>query len=158
MQTYKEYSPTPFDHAGAFLPDQGGWLVVPVIQTRDSGPLEESNFAAALGMLGGESDTVEVHRFGHWGPGWYEIIIVAPDSPQAGKAREIESKLEGYPLLDEDDFSEREWEQASERWLHINLQDRIELCAKYHVSIFASRRDEIPRDDNGAIFKYLNQD
>jgi hypothetical protein len=158
MQKYKEYSPTPFDHEGAFLPDQGEWLVVPTIQTRDSGPLEESNFNAALALLGGESDTVEVHRFGHWGPGWYEIILVAPDSPQADAARDIEARLDDYPLLDEDDFSAREYEQASETWSNISLHERIELCAKYRCSIFAARRDEIPRDDNGALYEYLTRD
>ena len=114
MQTYKNFAPTPFDHKGAFLPDQGDLLVAPVSRTRDSGPSEESNFDAALALLGGESDTVEVHRSGHWGPGWFEIILVNPDSPQADTAREIESKLEDYPLLDEDDFSTREWEQATD--------------------------------------------
>ena len=155
MEKYKNYSPTPFDHTGAFLPDRGEWFVVPVICTRGSKPFEESNFDAALRALGGESDTVEVHRFGHWGPGWYEIIIVDPDSPQAVIAQEIECKLENYPLLDEDDFSAREYEQANETWSHIPLQERIELCARYRCSIFAARRDEIPRDDDGALYEYL---
>ena len=157
MERYKEYRPTPFDHEGAFLPDQGEWLVAPVIRTRDSGPFEESNFDAALILLGGESDTVEVHRFGHWGPGWFEIILVAPGSPQADTAREIESRLEEYPLLDEDDFSSREYDVAAETWLHINLQERIDICAKYRCSIFAARRDEIPQDDNGSLYEYLTR-
>ena len=155
MEQYKNYSPTAFDRKGAFLPDKGEWFVVPVIRTRDSEPSEESNFDAALRSLGGESGTVEVHRFRHWGPGWFEIIIVSPDSPQAAIAQEIECKLENYPLLDEDDFSAREYEQANETWSHIPLQERIELCARYRCSIFAARRDEIPRDDDGALYEYL---
>jgi len=65
MQTYSQYAPTGFDRSRAFLSDRQAWLVVPVSRNRDSNTLAESNFDAALEMLGGESDTVEVHRFGH---------------------------------------------------------------------------------------------
>jgi len=74
-------------------------------------------------MLGGESDTVEVHRFGHWGPGWYEIIIVHPDSPQAKIAYDIARSLEDYPLLDEEDHSRRETEDAIESWGNYGARD-----------------------------------
>lgn len=117
MQTYAKHRPTSYDPAGAFLDDdRQSWLVVPVMQTRDSGPFDLSNFAAALEMLGGESETVEVHRFGHWGPGWYEIIIIEPSSPQAAIAEEIERRLQDYPLLDEDDCSRREWNDYEKSW------------------------------------------
>ena len=109
MQTYSQFQPTGFDHKGAFLPDQQDWLVVPVSQTRDSGPLAQSNFAIALEMLGGKSETVEVHRFGHWGPGWFEIILVNPDDKERVKiANEIEASLENYPVLSDEDYSRRE--------------------------------------------------
>lgn len=157
MQRYKDHRPTEFDRKGAFLHEQGEWLVVPVIQTRDSRSLERSNFETALAMLGDESETVEVHRFGHWGPGWYEIIIVNPDDKDKVKiAKEIEAKLEGYPVLDEDDFSEREWEEANEVWCNCyDLQERIELCAENNISIFATRHDCIPQDDDGNIFERM---
>lgn len=111
MQTYSEFRPTPFDRRGICLPDRQSWLVSPVMQTRDSGPLEQSNFDAVLTALGGESDTVEVHRFGHWGPGWFEIIIVDPASPQAKVAEDLEASLPDYPVLDEMDLSAREWDR-----------------------------------------------
>lgn len=124
MQTYSEFSPTPFDSAGAFLPDRQDWLVVPVMQTRDSGPLELSNFASALASLGGESRTVEVHRFGHWGPGWFEIIIVNPRSKKrVAIAEDIERALSDYPVLDDEDFSRREWEDYTESWENYGARD-----------------------------------
>lgn len=116
MERYKDYAPTAFDSKGLGLPDQGDWYVVPVIRTRDSGPLEESNFQSALEMLGGESENVEVHRFGHWGPGWFEIILVDHDSKQAGIADDVERKLEDYPVLDDQDHAEREYDDACEAW------------------------------------------
>lgn len=69
MRTYSSHRPTTFD-SHIELEDREDWFLAPVSLTRDSGPLEESNFAVVLADLGGESDDVEVHRFGHWGPGW----------------------------------------------------------------------------------------
>lgn len=116
MTKYAEFAPTGFDHKGAFLREQQDWLVALVTQTRDSGPLDQSNFASFLAALGGESDTVEVHRFGHWGPGWFEIILIDPQSPQVKIAEELEASLENYPVLDEQDFSKREHEEYCESW------------------------------------------
>ena len=145
MQTYAKFIPTPFDRAGAFLSERQDWLVVPCGRNRDSGPLEESNFHVALEHLGGESDDVEVHRFGHWGVGWFEILLVRPDSHTARLAEEIESALAEYGVLDETDFSQRETECAAESWQALNLRDRITQCKRDGVSIFAARRDELPQ-------------
>lgn len=114
MQQYKDYDPTGFDGKGCFLEDQQDWWVVPVGRNRDSEALAESNFAAALEILGGESETVEVHRFGHWACGWFEIIIVHPDRLE--DAESIEKALSDYPVLDDQDFSRREWEAFEENW------------------------------------------
>lgn len=114
LTRYADFAPTPFDHAGAFLRNRQEWLVVPVTRNRDSHSLAESNFAAALEILGGESETVEVHRFGHWGPGWFELILVHPS--RASEAQGIADRLEDYPILDEEDASKREWEDYCEAW------------------------------------------
>lgn len=139
MQTYNEYSPTAFDRKGAFLPDQGNWLVVPCGRNRDSGCLLESNFHAALKRLGGESDTVQVHRFGHWACGWFEIIIVAPDSGASKLALDIDKALEDYPVLNEDDWSQREIEKANQIWQNCyNTKERIQYI-RSHRSQFDFR-------------------
>ncbi len=123
MQTYSKYSPTGFDSAGSFLPDRQDWLVVPVGRTRDSGPYDESNFETALKMLGGEGDDVEVHRFGHWGPGWFEIIIARPGTKAQEQGEEIEGFLEGYPVLDDEDMSNREYEEFLSGWSDYGASD-----------------------------------
>jgi len=95
-----------------------------VIRTRDSGCLEESNFQTLLKRLRGlssdgedERETFEVHRFSHWGPGWFEIILIDPSDAEAVKlGTDAEDSLEGYPILDEFDFSERETEEANRVW------------------------------------------
>lgn len=93
-------------------PSLGDLVVVAGIQrNRDSEIMDESNFDKALDLLGGESDTVEIHRFGHWGCGWFELITIDPKDTKALEiALKITSDLKGYPLLDEDDYYERETE------------------------------------------------
>jgi hypothetical protein len=114
MQTYSTFRPTGFDTHLVIRGDESreGWLVLPTTRNRDSDCLTESNFHVALAQLGGESHDVEVHRFGHWANGWFEIIIVRPDSASHLTANGIERDLEEYLVLDENDFSEREHEAA----------------------------------------------
>lgn len=155
LTRYSAWRPTVFDTHGRGLPERQDWFVVPVIQTRDSNTLEESNFAAALQALGGESSLVEVHRFGHWGPGWFEIILVAPHAPQVSIAEDIDRALANYPVLDDMDYSERQLIRATEIWQHSSLSSRIQFCRRYDVSIFASRRDDLPQDPRGELVSYL---
>ena len=137
MQRYSEYSPTQFDIRGLGCDDRQDWLVLGLIRTRDSGPLDESNFASALRILGDESETLEVHRFGHWGPGWFEIILLHPS--RQGEGEEIERRLENYPVLDDDDFSEREYEAANDIWRDCyRPHDRLAYIRK-HRSQFEFR-------------------
>lgn len=139
MRTYSSWKPSSFDTSGLGLPDRQSWLVAPTARNRDSSPLEESNFATALSELGGESDTVEVHRFGHWANGWYEIILVQPGTPAATIADSVEDRLSNYPILDESDLSEREQSAANETWQHCyNVSERISYI-RAHSSQFEFR-------------------
>ena len=129
MKTYKEFRPTGFD-SHIEIPgdeDRESWLVLPCGRNRDSDCLDESNFHSALKSLEGEGEDVEVHRFGHWACGWFEIIIARPDTKAAKEAADIEAALADYPILDENDYSERETEAANETWRNCyRPKDRIE--------------------------------
>lgn len=134
---YAEFKPTGFDNHITFDEDRESWLVVPVNRNRDSDILDESNFEAALKQLGGESDTVEIHRFGHWANGWFEIILA---DPQHGDALvEMQKSLEDYPLLDEEDHSQREYNAIFEVWNNMSLSDRIKYAVTNGHSMFAAR-------------------
>lgn len=131
LQRYGDYRPTGFDPRGLGLPDRQDWIVVPVGRTRDtSDPRSLSNWHSALRILGDESETVEVHRFGHWGPGWFEIILVHPS--REAEVEEIAGALANYPILDEDDASEREMEAQSEDWDRYGAKD----CADKIADVF----------------------
>ena len=151
MQTYKEFRPTQFDSTGLGLADQQSWLVAPVSQTRDSGPLDRANFDATLRALGGESETIEVHRFGHWGPGWFEIIIINPtDDIRVKKAEGIETALSDYPIVDESLWSEYEYEECAQTWEHCyDASERLNYFRRhsYHAQ---SLRDLLQAIRNGS--------
>ena len=116
MQPYREYRPTGFDAAGLNLNDRQGWFVLGLSITRDSGPHDLSNWHTAIDELGGESDDVEIHNFGHWACGWFDIILIRPGSKAESIGYDIERSLEDYPLLDEDDASDREYAEYYESW------------------------------------------
>lgn len=156
MQTYAQFRPTGFDCKGLGLPDRQDWLVLPCARNRDSNTYEESNFAVALARVEsalGVLYSPEVHRFDHWGPGWFEIILVHPDYIDV--VQEIENSLVQYPLLDEMDHSEREYEAACKAWEHMSLRERVHLAGRFDFHFMAARRDELPQGEVGELVSYL---
>jgi hypothetical protein len=162
---------TPECYGGA---DPVGDIIV-VTRTRDSSILEESNFEVAQKRI----ETILKHkveevwelkdgsyaypkfyilRTGHWAVGWIEYLMLRADAPKRAieEAQEIARKIEGYPVLDEYDYSEREWDAAAETWQNASLHERIEYCAEDGCSIFAARRDEIPGDGYGEMISRLS--
>jgi len=131
MNTYSTLIPTAFDRH-ITVEGRETWLVAPVSQTRDSKPLERSNFECFVTGLGGEGDDVEVHRFGHWGPGWYEVVLVRPDTLAAAKAQEMAGSLEDFPVLDESHFSRLEDQEAQEVWAKCyRTHERVEYIREH---------------------------
>ena len=122
MKTYGNWAPTPFDTKGLHLTDgedRDDWLVAPIILTRDSDALSRSNWRvvlAALQRAAGESEDIEVHRFGHWGCGWLEICLIRPGTTAQKEADRWKRKLEDYPIASEDDLSREEAEEADLTW------------------------------------------
>lgn len=143
----------PDSYVGEVWPD---YYSSGVGQSRDSDELEQSNFAVMLKRLGGESETVIVVRESHWAVGWVEwIAIHATDQDALAKADAMKEQLEGYPVLDEDDFSNREFESMCQAWERNGMRYRMEMCARAGISIFAARRDELPEDDQGILGELL---
>ena len=73
--------------------DYQDWFVAPLGQSRDSDCLERSNFEVGLALLGGESETVRVERYGHWACGWVEQVYVKPGSQAVELAEDIEENV-----------------------------------------------------------------
>lgn len=96
-------------------------------RSRDSDDLEESNFTQMLSDLGDESDTVIVVHERHWAVGWMEWIAIHQDDEKALRiADENMARLADYPVLNEDDWSEREQESADSVWRDCyDVKDRV---------------------------------
>jgi len=142
----------PSDYAGACWPATYVFLG----QNRDSDALTRSNFTRALELIGGESETVAVVREGHSACGWIEWIAIHQDDETALRiADEIARKLDGYPVVDEDHWSELEYTEACDYWERMTVRERAEYCDEAGISIFAARRDYLP-DDCGHLLELLN--
>ena len=130
-------NPSGFDSYDNYLGETPSkdWLVL-LYHNRDSDILTESNWDYALALLGGESESVEIFRFGHWACGWFEYLCVSAKNPCQNTtfipkhiriANKIESDLADYPVLDEEDFYRREQTEAEEIWGNCyDTKERIE--------------------------------
>lgn len=98
------------------------WKIV-ATHHRDSDNLEESNWDAMLELLGGESSTVYILRASHWGVGWVEYMCVSPRAwKKALIAGQALCSLDNYPVLDDEDFCRREFEEEMEEQQQIRQE------------------------------------
>lgn len=131
----------------AYWGERGEWLIV-AGRSRDSEHIEESNFAAILAELGGESDTVAIERENHWAVGWVETLLVDPaDTAMVERASALLERLADYPVLDEGDLSRREydafWESAeSELGKYDGWRDEVQRQLDAHNSGIGDDRAE----------------
>jgi hypothetical protein len=84
-----------------------GYYAAPVGRSRDSDPVEASNWREQLKRLGGESDdgeSVVVVSENHFLVGWVEWVAIHETAHDALRIADgIAEALEGYPILNEDD-------------------------------------------------------
>ena len=126
----------PDSYAGAEWPDYYVFLA----QHRDSDSLTRSNFICGLAAIGGETETVQVVREGHWAVGWIEwIAIHKGDSKALEVADSITEGLEDYPVVNEDHWSDLEWTEAHDYWESMSLAERVRWCQDYGCSVFSAR-------------------
>lgn len=84
---------------------------------RDSGLLDNSNFETAYKMLSavnmdnwqGEESPLQIVRSSHWAVGWVEWIAIHKDCQAlVDMGNAIVDKLDDYPILNEEHYSECE--------------------------------------------------
>ena len=108
-ERFGDSRPTGFDRRhGSFADSEphAQWYVV-AGQNRDSDALAKSNFECATSTLEacGE-DAYHIHRFGHWGCGWYEVLIVNNENEKAcTEADDMLRALADYPCLNDEHYS-----------------------------------------------------
>jgi hypothetical protein len=119
-------------------------------KSRDSDLLTQSNFDAIL-KEHGDKEGVEVNRASHWAVGWVEFIMVRKDAPR-DVIEALDNDicyLEDYPVLDENDFSSREFEETIE---NIKSQAKVSLTDEEAGEVFRRLPDDDtqPVDGGGA--------
>lgn len=80
--------------------------------------------------------------------GWIRYLMLNPKKASPALVKEvidIAEALKQYPILSEDDYSERQQEAMESYWRSEPLCQRINWCSENDVSIFAARRDYPPR-------------
>ena len=119
-------------HPCCYYGEREDWLQV-IGQSRDSKCLEESNFRLTLKALKKISeDDVEIERSGHWAVGWIEVIIINPaNEAMVKEAQSILDALTDYPVVDDDDFSELEYETAAKYWDQCSVRERLQYVKKF---------------------------
>jgi len=84
---------------------------------RDSNIFETSNYESIREYLKEKNAVFEEITFTNWLVGWHESIMIEESQIDSLLiAIDIIKQLEGYPIFDEDDFSNRTIEKALEYW------------------------------------------
>ena len=131
--------------------DPDDWTVV-YTHNRDSGLLDKSNGAAIAKALEpfteGDDPTVIPERHSHFACGWvdgFAIRVFAPDGAVTDAFKtwcDLQDRLLDYPVLDETDYSNREYDAAI---------DAIRQEGRRHVI------DDPPEDWPNRVFDWLWQ-
>ena len=157
---FSKYRPTEFD-CHITVESIERWKLLPVQRNRDSGPLEQSNFAAMVDALGGESEYLEIHRFSHWANGWFEIAVIDTTTmPEeiARKAYDLIRAFEDHPIIDEEDYSERLSDDAWETFENCYRRDIEEKIVNKLEDLLHDWSIEEPHNSGYAdlVSKYLD--
>lgn len=117
-------------------------------KNRESCLLSISNFAVSLDSLrqiAEEGDeTFYTFTARHWAVGWVEYLIINQSAPKEliDEAESINCALADYPVLSDEDYSEKQVQAMYDYWAEIRVGDRVDYCRDAGLSIFAARRDD----------------
>jgi len=110
MSFHQPYELHPFEPGETYFGDKldRTWQVS-IYQSSMGDVLEECNFSVFLERLSGLSESVQIHRVGFSGDGWYEFVAIhEADEGAIEKAGAMLDQLKDYPILDEDRFTQAE--------------------------------------------------
>ena len=95
----------------AYWGEREGWGIA-LTQHRDSDTVERSNWRVIVpDMLAQYPDDAAVESASHWAVGWVEHLLVRPGTAAYAAAERWAAKLANYPLADEDDYGQLEWDE-----------------------------------------------
>jgi len=130
--------------------DLSDYFIV-VSKHRDSGLLQESNFETIKRDFA-DKEGIEIASFSHWAVGWVESMIVSEDAPEdvLMELDEVICQLQDhYPVYDEADWSQREYDETLE---NIKFEGKLDDDTARQVYGWLGNYDETEiegRDDRG---------
>lgn len=153
------------------LDDPANWAIF-YTENRDSRLLDQSNAAAIdkamQPFLDAESEHVLPEHHNHWACGWidgYSIRVYASNgtfTPEFVAMAALQVKMSDYPVLDEMDYSQREYDATIDNikqvihdvnWEHDMLPDSVDLeslASEVFTAIWHSDSNDLKsRDDQG---------
>ena len=160
LERAREYlEPTIWQHPadyGGYSPD-GDYIFASV--NRDSSLLAQSNWDYIQKTFEKfDPEYVISWRANHWAVGWIEYFGIDQNAPDEMviEAAEIVAALECYPILDDSDYSDRQFEAVQDYWENESLRYRLEIfkdsgAVEEGQSVFCIRRDYC----EGRIFEWL---
>lgn len=121
-----------FQRDSAYWGERGAWLVAYTMH-RDSDTITRSNWRVLLKRFGGESESVAIERASHWAVGWIDRLVIHPDAARLIEiAEEARKAIDGYPPLDENDWSELEQDDADQTWRNCySPSERVEYIREH---------------------------
>jgi hypothetical protein len=152
-------------HRGFHLDDADKWAVI-YLSNRDSGLLDQSNAAVILKALTPyieqDDPDVVVERHSHWAVGFLDGVSIRVRRPDGTITSafteycELQERLGNYPILDEEDYSQRECEAALENYKSEMGRQAESLPEGWESEVYSWFSDNgmtrhiENRDDNGA--------
>lgn len=166
-----------YDHPARVTPSR--WTLGPVLRTRDSGLLEQSNASVLIARLEESSELSEDWRethAGHWACGWVDHLsfrVLEDDGETETEVYRWLSQwfdaLADYPIADEEDFSRREDEAlhasvrcSGQRYVRAAAGDDwvgrvIVYLSAHDPRQLESRGDDGPSPDDDAVLDALRE-
>ena len=137
-----------FESYARHLPRHEGHGVWAMVYThnRDSGVVERSNARVIAAEMAKYPDDAHEIRAGHWACGWvegYEIRTRTPDGTLTDAwiaCASLRTSLADYPILNDEDFSREEADEADHAWSDMRDVDRLEILRDHWDEIDAERR------------------
>ena len=89
--------------------------------------------------------------------GWVETMLIRKDAPPEiiERADEILNTLEDYPVVDDEHFSNLEYEEACKYWEGMSVEDRKYYLEKVGMDLALASSSDFPEDDTGRLEELL---
>jgi hypothetical protein len=132
-------------HRGFELEDADSWMIW-YTSSQDAGLLRQSNEAAINKRLEpfaeGDNPDLVFESHGHWAVGHvdgFSVRVFKPDgtiTPAFEEFCRIKAELDAYPILDESNYSEREYEATLENYREALWRLRDELPEGWEAEVY----------------------